>query len=70
MATWIAQASAGVTLPERSTPMGVSHPLYMPGTLIVPHFPRDSEQALFAMGCFWGAERYRTCVQHSVLELE
>jgi peptide-methionine (S)-S-oxide reductase len=48
--------------PERALP-GRSQPLVVPdrhdvlGTSIKPLFPDGYEQAVFGMGCFWGAER-------------
>jgi peptide-methionine (S)-S-oxide reductase len=48
--------------PERALP-GRSHPLIVPenhevlGTPLKPPFPAGYQQAVFGMGCFWGAER-------------
>jgi peptide-methionine (S)-S-oxide reductase len=28
------------------------------GTPITPPFPEGTEQAIFGMGCFWGADRH------------
>jgi len=49
--------SAGDALPGRDTPMpvGVTHAVN--GHPIVPPFPAGLQQALFGLGCFWGAER-------------
>jgi peptide-methionine (S)-S-oxide reductase len=44
-------------LPGRDTPMPVSKRHYVNGNPIVPPFPDYLEQALFGLGCFWGAER-------------
>lgn len=44
-------------LPGRNTPMPVSNRHYVNGNPIVPPFPPGLEQALFGLGCFWGAER-------------
>lgn len=48
----------GEALPGRNTPMKVSptHAALDPAPT-VPPFPVGSELAIFALGCFWGAER-------------
>jgi peptide-methionine (S)-S-oxide reductase len=38
--------------------MPVTNRHYVNGRPIRPPFPREMQQALFGMGCFWGAERY------------
>ena len=49
--------SAEQALPGRSTPMPISAPHWVNGVSIQPPFAAGLEQAVFAMGCFWGAER-------------
>ena len=44
-------------LPGRPEPMPVPEIHYVNGNRIVPPFPPGLEQAVFGMGCFWGAER-------------
>ncbi len=44
-------------LPGRDRPLEVSETHYVTGRRIVPPFPANTRRALFAMGCFWGAER-------------
>jgi peptide-methionine (S)-S-oxide reductase len=44
-------------LPGRETPMPVPELHAVNGNRIVPPFPAGLEQAVFGMGCFWGAER-------------
>lgn len=44
-------------LPGRSISMPVTNRHFVTGNPILPPFPETMEQALFGMGCFWGAER-------------
>ncbi len=44
-------------LPGRATPIPVPVKHYVNGNRIVPPFPEGMKQALFGLGCFWGAER-------------
>ena len=44
-------------LPGRGEPMSVPEGHFVNGHPLVPPFPAGTEQALFGMGCFWGAER-------------
>ncbi len=44
-------------LPGRPTAMVVPERHLVLGTPLVPPFPAGTERAIFAMGCFWGAER-------------
>ncbi len=44
-------------LPGRDEPMPVPAQHFVHGRPIVPPFPAGSEQVLFGMGCFWGAEK-------------
>ncbi|MFC1602079.1 peptide-methionine (S)-S-oxide reductase MsrA [Pseudomonadota bacterium] len=44
-------------LPGRSDTMPISGTHYVNGNTIKPPFPNEMKQALFGMGCFWGAER-------------
>jgi peptide-methionine (S)-S-oxide reductase len=44
-------------LPGRATPMGGLGPHAVTGRPIQPPFPEGLDQAVFGLGCFWGAER-------------
>jgi peptide-methionine (S)-S-oxide reductase len=44
-------------LPGRDTPLTVPEAHFVNGHSLTPPFPADYEQAIFGMGCFWGAER-------------
>jgi peptide-methionine (S)-S-oxide reductase len=44
-------------LPGRSSRMPVPERHHVSGNRIVPPFPEGFGQAMFGMGCFWGAER-------------
>jgi peptide-methionine (S)-S-oxide reductase len=44
-------------LPGRTDTMPVPETHFVNGNRIVPPFPAGLEQAVFGMGCFWGAER-------------
>ncbi len=45
-------------LPGRASPMSVAGTHFVNGRTVVPPFPEGHEQAVFALGCFWGAERH------------
>jgi len=49
--------SVSEALPGRSTPLPVPSVHAVNGHRLEPPFPSAYKQALFAMGCFWGAER-------------
>ena len=42
---------------RRNQPLEAQELHFVNGRRIRPPFPEDAEQALFGMGCFWGAER-------------
>jgi peptide-methionine (S)-S-oxide reductase len=44
-------------LAGRSTPIKVREVHFVNGHRIVPPFPAGMREAMFALGCFWGAER-------------
>jgi peptide-methionine (S)-S-oxide reductase len=44
-------------LPGREEAMVLTAPHLVLGTKLTPPFPAGLEQAVFGMGCFWGAER-------------
>jgi len=44
-------------LPGRAEKMSVPEAHYVNGARLEPPFPDGLEQALFGMGCFWGAEK-------------
>ena len=44
-------------LPGRDTPMPVPARHTVLGNPLTPPFPDGFEQAVFGMGCFWGAEQ-------------
>lgn len=45
------------TLPGRAAPLAVADKHFVNGHRLKPPFPPGVQQAVFAMGCFWGAER-------------
>jgi peptide-methionine (S)-S-oxide reductase len=60
MALWsrkLEVPSADRALPGRATPMPVAARHVVLDTPLAPPFPDDTDTAVFALGCFWGAER-------------
>jgi len=49
--------AADKALPGRAEPIQVVAKHFITGNPLKPPFPANLESAVFAMGCFWGAER-------------
>lgn len=49
--------TAEQALPGRAEPLPVADPHYVNGNPIKAPFPAGLQQAVFGLGCFWGAER-------------
>jgi peptide-methionine (S)-S-oxide reductase len=52
-----AMPEAAEALPGRRTPLEVPQTHFVNGHRIVPPFPAGLREAVFGLGCFWGAER-------------
>ena len=48
---------AAEALPGRDAPLPTAQAHHVTGAPLHPPFPEGSRQAVFGMGCFWGAER-------------
>ncbi len=53
----VAMPAPESALPGRTEKMPVPEHHYINGHPLMPPFPAGLEQAMFGMGCFWGAER-------------
>lgn len=53
-------------LPGRTTAICIPEKHFITAQTITPPFPEHSQVAIFAMGCFWGAERF-FWQQHGVI---
>jgi peptide-methionine (S)-S-oxide reductase len=49
--------SAAEALPGRATPIPTAKHHFVNGRQLQPPYPEGLEQAVFGLGCFWGAER-------------
>jgi peptide-methionine (S)-S-oxide reductase len=52
-----AMPTARDVLPGRPTPLRVPEKHFVNGARLAPPFPQGLEEAVFGLGCFWGAER-------------
>jgi peptide-methionine (S)-S-oxide reductase len=57
MAGMTTMPDPGEALPGRDAAMPVPERHHVSGHPLKPPFPQGMQQALFGMGCFWGAER-------------
>lgn len=48
----------GDSLPGREHPIGMPKHHFVNGNSLLPPYPDEFEEALFGLGCFWGAERH------------
>src|SRR5260370_21357118 len=49
--------SAAEALPGRATPISTAVSHFVNGRQLQPPYPQGLEQAVFGLGCFWGAGR-------------
>ena len=49
--------SAAEALPGRASPIPTATTHFVNGRKLQPPYPAGLEQAVFGLGCFWGAER-------------
>ena len=49
--------SAADALPGRATPLPIAKTHFVNGHSLMAPYPEGAEQAVFGLGCFWGAER-------------
>lgn len=56
-AKMLSMPSPAEALPGRDTPIEVPQQHYVNGNPISSPFPQHLQQAMFGLGCFWGAER-------------
>jgi len=54
---YVSMPQPGEALPGRNSPMPVAARHFVNGHPMTGEFPARFEQALFGLGCFWGAER-------------